>query len=128
MATASRVITPTAAPGHPVPVPALTPPPTSPTKLDIKAVTDLKNLNTKSVPALTKTQYIQRWYNVLHSRGRVCGVYTIPWEAFTKAFWMGNTWTSTSLDQVMMDRKELMSAALHGLVSAPYMFHGDCKE
>jgi hypothetical protein len=27
-----------------------------------------------------------------------------------------------------MDRKELMVAVLHGLLSATGMFHGDCKE
>jgi hypothetical protein len=93
LATASRFSTPTpnVAPGHPVPVLASTPPPAAPIKLDINAVMDLKNFNTKSVPALTKTQYIQRWYKVLHSRGHICRVYTIPWEAFTKASYMGTT-------------------------------------
>jgi hypothetical protein len=41
---------------------------------------------------------------------------------------MGDTWTLLSLDQDMMDRNELMSAALHGLLSATDMCLGECKE
>jgi hypothetical protein len=119
---------PTSVPGHPVPVPASIPPPAAPNNLDINAVMDLKNFNTKCVPALTKTQYIHRCYNLLHSRGRICGMYTILWEAFTKASYMGDTWTSNSLDHIAMDHNELMSAVLHGVLSATYVFHGDCKE
>jgi hypothetical protein len=89
---------------------------------------DLKNFNTEYAPALPKTQDIQRWYNVLHFGGRICGVYTIPWEAFSKATYMGTTWMSVSLDQAVMERKELMLAALRGLLSATDMFHDECKE
>jgi hypothetical protein len=89
---------------------------------------DLKKITNKFIPALAKSQDIQQWYNVLHSRGRICGVYTVPWEAFTKASCMGTPWSLTSLDQEIMTKKELMSAALHGLLSAMDMFLGDCKE
>jgi hypothetical protein len=106
----------TPAPGHPVPVPASTPPPAAPNKLKTEAVLDQKNFNTKSVPALTKPQDIHRWYNVLHSQVSICGIYTTPWEYFTKASYMGETWTLASLDQAVIDMDELMAAALHGLL------------
>jgi hypothetical protein len=41
---------------------------------------------------------------------------------------MGTAWSLTSLDQEIMAKKELMSTALHGLLSATDMFLGDCKE
>jgi hypothetical protein len=70
LATASRFSTPapTVTLSHPVPVPESTPPPAAPNKLHINAVMDLKNFNTKSVPALAKTQNIQHWYNALQFR------------------------------------------------------------
>jgi hypothetical protein len=130
LATGSRFTTATP-PGttvHNIHAPASTPPPVAPNKLEFSATIDLKKITNKSIPALTKSQDIQCWYNVSHSRGRICRVYTVPWEAFTKASYMGTTWTLTSLDQEIMDRKEHMSDALHGLLSATDMFLGDCKE
>jgi hypothetical protein len=89
---------------------------------------DLKNFTPKAIQGLSRTSNIQRWYNVLHSSGRVCGVYTVPWERFSKISVMGDTWNSKSLDQVVLDRKDLMSEALHCLLSSQGMFSGDCAE
>jgi hypothetical protein len=106
----------------------MTPPVKAPTKLTIETDLDQRHFNIKTIPALSKMQDIQRWYNVLHARGRLCGVYTTPWEAFTKSSYMGTTWSLAFLDQAVMDREYSMSAALHGLLSAHEMFIDDCKE
>jgi hypothetical protein len=106
---------------HNAPVPV-------PNKLDINDIMDLIVFTPKAIQGLSRTPYIQRWYNVLHSRGRVWGVYTVPWERFSNASFMGDTCNSTSLDQAVLDRKDLMSAALHCLLSSPGMFTGDCAK
>jgi hypothetical protein len=120
--------TPIIVPGQPAPVPAITPPVKAPSKLMIEADLDQRNFNIKTVPALSKMHDIQRWYNVLHARGRLCGIYIPPWEAFMKASYSDTTWSLASLDQAVMDREDSMSAALHGLLSAHEMFLGECKE
>jgi hypothetical protein len=97
--------TPVQEPGHPTPVPAMTPPVKAPNKLTIEPDLDQRHFNIKTIPALSKMQDIQRWYNVLHARGRLCGVYTTPWEAFTKFSYMGTTWSLAFLDQAVMDRE-----------------------
>jgi hypothetical protein len=56
--------TPPVNPSHPVPVPASTPPPVAPNKLEMNTIMDLKKLTNKSIPALAKSQDIQGWYNV----------------------------------------------------------------
>jgi hypothetical protein len=120
--------TPVQVPGHPTPVPAMTPPVKAPNKLTIEPDLYERNFNIKTIPALSNMQDIQRWYNVLHARGRLCGVYTTPWEAVTKSSYMGTTWSLAFLDQAVMDREDSMSAALHGLLSAHEIIIGDCKE
>jgi hypothetical protein len=106
----------------------MTPPVKALDKLMIEADLDQRNFNIKTVPALSKMQDIQRWYNVLHARGYLCGIYTTPWETFTKASYMGTMWSLAFLDQAVMDRADSMSAALHVLFSAHTMFLGDCTE
>jgi hypothetical protein len=115
-------------PGQPNPVPAMTPPVKASNKLTIEADLDQRNFNIKTVPALSKMQDIQRWYNVLHAQGRLCGITTTPWEAFTKASYMSTTWSFAYVDQTVMDCVDSMSAALHGLLSSHEMFLGECKE
>jgi hypothetical protein len=107
-------------------LPSLSPvPPPAPNKLDATKDIDLKYFNIKSISGLARIADIQRWYNVLHSRGRVCGVYTVPWEHFMKLTPMGTTWKVATLNQNVLDRQDLMSSAIHCLFSAPSMFTGD---
>jgi hypothetical protein len=58
--------------------PAASLPPPAPKKLDINDTLDLKFFSTKDTHSLNKIVDIQRWYNGLHSKGRVCGIYTSP--------------------------------------------------
>jgi hypothetical protein len=62
------------------PTPAASLPLPDPNKLDINETLDLKFFIVKYIQSLTKIADIQRWYNGLHSKGRVCGIYTSPWE------------------------------------------------
>jgi hypothetical protein len=116
------------APGQPLPAPSPNSPPPAPTKLTIESTLDQKNFNTKTVPALLKSSDIHRWYNVLHARGKLCGIYTTPWDAFTKVSYMGATWSTACLDQVVLDRQDSLSTALHGLLLAHEMYQGECKK
>jgi hypothetical protein len=85
---------------------------------------DLKYFNSKFISGLIRITDIQRGYNILHSRGHVCGVYTIPWERFTKLSPMGTVWDVGSLDKIILDREELIQC----LFSAPAIFTGECSE
>jgi hypothetical protein len=81
LTTGSRFTT-TTPPGttvHPIHVPALTPPPAAPpNKLEVNATMDLKNVTNKYIPSPYQvTRYSTLVSTVLHSRGRICGVYTI---------------------------------------------------
>jgi hypothetical protein len=88
-------------------------PPLAPNKLDICMTMDLKYFNNKFISGLTWITDIQRWYNVLHSIGCICGVYTVPWECFMKLSPMGTLWDIASLEQIITDRDDLMSSAIH---------------
>jgi hypothetical protein len=57
----------------------------APNKLDITETLDLKFFNVKDIQSLTKIVDIQRWHNGLHSKGRVCGIYTSHWESVVSA-------------------------------------------
>jgi hypothetical protein len=71
---------------------------------------------------------IQHWYNAVHARDRICGIYIPPWEAFGKLSDMGSTWSITHLDQKIIDRKDTMSAALNTLLSCKGIFKGECDD
>jgi hypothetical protein len=114
--------------GTPAPAPPPVAPSPAPNKLNVNVTMDGKHFNSKTITCLSRVADIQRWYNVLHSRGRVCGVYTVPWEHFTKLSPMGNIWNLESLDQIILDREDLMSAAINCLLSSPSMFTGECSE
>jgi hypothetical protein len=89
---------------------------------------ELKQLNAKDIKCLTRVTDIQRWYNVLHSLSLVCGVYTVQWERFTKTSCMEDTWSLASVTQTILDREELMYAAMHSLLSCTGVFKGNCEE
>jgi hypothetical protein len=72
-------------------------------------------------------------FNVGISFFTPAGAYTVFTQSIGRhsprhLIWEIHGHLSTSLDQFMMDRKDLMLSALHGLLSATDMFHGDCKE
>jgi hypothetical protein len=87
-------------------------------KLEIKDTMELKLVATKNIPSLSCLADIQRWCNALNSRGRVCDVYTTPWEHFSKKNRMGATWHVLSVSQEVLDRQDIMSVALHSLLSS----------
>jgi hypothetical protein len=103
-------------------------PPPAPNKLEINDTMELKLFTAKDIPGLSRLTNIQRWYNALHSKGRVCGVYTTPWEHFSKTNIMGVTWDVRSVSQEVMHRQDLMSAALHSLLSSVGLFKADCED
>jgi hypothetical protein len=41
---------------------------------------------------------------------------------------MGTVWDIASLDQIILDRKDLMYSAIHCLLSVPAMFTGECSQ
>lgn len=103
-------------------------PPPAPNKLDINKDIDMKQFRVTEFQSLARLVDIQRWYNAVHSRGRVCGIYTSPWEAFNKDSHMGTMWSNYHLDQAILDRQDIMSAALHSLLSSKGIFKGDCED
>jgi hypothetical protein len=94
----------------------------------IAAYIDLKPFKLSEFQALSRLLDIQHWYNAVHARGRICGIYTPPWEAFDKLSDMGSTWSIAHLDQHIMDRKDIMSAALNTLLSSKGIFKGECED
>jgi hypothetical protein len=105
----------------PLPLPA-------PNKLSIKEDMDLKHFQANDIPSLTQVADIHRWYNDLHSKGRVCGVYTPPWEAFNRSYYMGLTWYSVSLSHTVLERQDDMSAAIASILSSPGIFKCECED
>jgi hypothetical protein len=105
---------------------SLTPP--APKKLDINDTLELKFFNAKDIQSLTKIVDIQRWYNGLHSKGRVCCIYTSPWESFIKYNYMGDTWSPSTITQTVYDRCDLMPAVIHSLLSSTGIFKGEFEE
>jgi hypothetical protein len=101
-------------------------PPPAPSKVHVNPTMETKRFTAQDIPSLYRRTDIQRWYNVLHSRALICGVYTVPWKAFTKSSHMGDTWSLAFLTHEVMDRQGLMSAALHALLSSQDIFKGDC--
>jgi hypothetical protein len=89
---------------------------------------DLKHFQAKDIPSLTRVADIQRWYNGLHSKGRVCGVYTPHWEAFDRSDYMGLTWNIISLSHTVLERQDYMSAAITSILSSPGIFKGECED
>jgi hypothetical protein len=100
--------------------------PPAPNKVHVNEVLETKRFTTPDIPSLSNTADIQRWYNVLHSRALVCGIYTHPWKSFTKASPMGVTWSLVCLTPTVMGRVGLISAALHALLSREAIFKGPC--
>jgi hypothetical protein len=76
----------------------------APNKVHVHETLETKRFTTPDIPSLSSLADLQRWYNVLHSRGLVCGVYTPPWKSFTKASHMGTTWSIDCLSSTVMDR------------------------
>jgi hypothetical protein len=101
-------------------------PPPAPNKFHVNPTMETKRFTAQDIPSLHRRTDIQRWYNVLHSSALICGVYTVPWKAFTKSSHMGDAWSLALLTQEIMDRQGLMSAALHALLSSQDIFRGDC--
>jgi hypothetical protein len=108
------------------PSPATRSIPPAPNKVHVHEVLGTKIFTTPDIPSLSNTADIQRWYNVLHSRALVCGIYTPPWKSFTKASPMGVTWSLACLTPTVMGRIGLMSADLHALLSRDDIFKGSC--
>jgi hypothetical protein len=102
--------------------------PPAPNKLVIAADIDLKPFKLSEFQDLSRLSYIQHWYNAVHARGRICGIYTSPWEAFDKISDMGSTWSIAHLDQQIIDRKDIMSTALNTLLSSKGIFKGECED
>jgi hypothetical protein len=101
-------------------------PPPPPNKVHVNPNMETKRFTAQDIPSLHRRTDIQRWYNVLHSRALICGVYTVPWKAFTKSSHIGDTWSLAFLPQEVMDRQGLMSAALNALLSSQDIFKGNC--
>jgi hypothetical protein len=99
-------------------------PPPAPNKLVIAADIDLKPLKLSEFQALSKLSEIQHWYNAVHARGRICGIYTSHWEAFDKQSDMGSTWSIAHLDQTILDKRDIILAALNTLLSSKGIFKG----
>jgi hypothetical protein len=110
------------------PTPAALLPLPAPNKLDINETLDLKFFSVKDIQSLTKISDIQRWYNGLHSKGRVCGIYTSPWEGVVKSNYMGEGWSPSTILHIVYDRCDLMSATIHSLLSSIGIFKGECEE
>jgi hypothetical protein len=102
--------------------------PPAPNKLVIAADIDLKPFKLSEFQALSRLSDIQHWYNAVHARGRICGIYTSPWEAFDKLSDMGSTWSIAHLDQQIIDRNDIMLAALNTLLSSKGIFKGECDD
>jgi hypothetical protein len=58
------------------PSPATRSIPPAPNKVHVNEVLETKLFTTPDIPSLSNTADIQRWYNILHSRTLVCGIYT----------------------------------------------------
>jgi hypothetical protein len=123
MATPSRLGFPS-----PRPTPALNAPPPAPNKLDICETLDQKQFHIIDFHPLTRLSDIQRWYNAIHSRGCTCGVYTPPWDSYNKNSHMGNMWDINVLTKAIMDKKEIMYAAIHTLLWSKGFFKDDCED
>jgi hypothetical protein len=95
--------------------------------LDINKDIDMKQFRVTELQSLARLVDIQRWYNAVHSRGRVCGIYNSPWEAFNKDSHMGSMWSNDHLDQAILDRQDIMYAALHILLSSKGIVKGNCE-
>jgi hypothetical protein len=108
--------------------PAISLPPPAPKKLDINDTLELKFFNSKDIQSLTKIVDIHRWYNGLHSKGHVCGIYTPHWESFVKSNYMVDTWSPSTITQMVYDRCDIMSAAIHSLLSITGIFKGEYEE
>jgi hypothetical protein len=122
----SRLFPQATAPAGPTPAASLPLP--SPNKLDVNETLHLKFFSVKDIQSLTKISDIQRWYNGLHSKGRVCGIYTSPWQGFVKGDYMGEGWSPSTIRQIVYDRYDLMSAAIHSLLSSTGIFKGECEK
>jgi hypothetical protein len=109
-------------------VPATVAAPPAPNKLVIAADIDLKPFKLSEFQALSLLSDIQHWYKTVHDRGRICGIYTSPWEDFDKLSDMGYTWSIAHLNQQIIDRKDIMSAALNTLLSSKGIFKGECED
>jgi hypothetical protein len=64
----------------------------------------------------------------MHFRGRVCGVYAPPWESINTASYMGDTWQLAFVTQDILDRQDLISAALITLLFSTSIFTGECAD
>jgi hypothetical protein len=65
-------------PSPEAPSPAMRSIPPAPNKVHVNEVLETKRFTTPDIPSLSNTVDIQQWYNVLHSRALVCGIYTPP--------------------------------------------------
>jgi hypothetical protein len=104
---------------------SVTPPPAL-NKLVIAADIDLKPSKLLEFQALSKLSEIQHWYNAVHARGHICGICTSPWEAFDKHSDMGSKWYIAHLDQTILDKRDIMPAAVNTLLSSKGIFKGKC--
>jgi hypothetical protein len=102
-------------------------PPSAPNNLVIATDIDLKPFKLSEFQALSKLSDIQHWYNAVHLRGRICGIYTSHWEAFDKQSDMGSTYCLAHLYQTILDKRDIMSAALNTLLSSKGIFKGECE-
>jgi hypothetical protein len=124
----SRLFPQATAPAGPTPAASLPLPLPAQNKLDVNETLDLNFFSVKDIQSLNKISDIQRWYNGLHSKGRVCGIYTSPWQGFVKGNYMVEGWSPSTIRQIVYDRCDLMSAAIHSLLSSTGIFKGECEE
>jgi hypothetical protein len=99
-------------------------PPTAPNKVRVNEFMETKRFATQGIPSFSRTTDIQRWYNVLHSRALICGVYTVLWKSFSEASPMVEAWSLDHVTQTVLDMEGLMSTALHVLLSSNDIFKG----
>jgi hypothetical protein len=83
----------------------------------------LKFFNDKYIQSLSNIIDIQRWYNGLRSKGRVC-----RWDFFVKSDYIGETWSLSTITQMVLDRRDMMSTTIHSLLSSTGIFKGECEE
>jgi hypothetical protein len=55
-------------------------------------------------------------------------MYTPHWERFVKNDCMGEMWSLTTVNQTFLNRHDLMSAAIHSLLSSTGIFKGEYEE
>jgi hypothetical protein len=122
----SRLFPQAAAPTGPTPAASLPLP--APNKLEVNETLDLKFFCVKDIQSLTKISNIQRWYNGLHSKGRVCGIYNPPCQGSVKGNYMEECWSPSTIRQIVFDWCDLMSAAIHSLLLSNGIFKGECEE